>query len=57
MNSSIRLTKGFLCWFFFQVKDIIVYLNWMVVVVWFGFQRMLLILPLNKKINQELDCS
>lgn len=57
MNSSVRLTKGFLCCFFFQVKDIIVYLNWMVVVVWFGFQRILLILPLNKKINQELDCS
>ena len=27
----------------------LVYLNWMVVVVWFCFQKMLLILPLNKK--------
>lgn len=52
MNSRVRCTKDFLCCSFFQVKDILVYLNWMVVVVWFGFQRLLLILPLNKQINK-----
>lgn len=51
MNSRVRHTKDFLCCSFFQVKDIFVYLNWMVMVVWFGFQR-LLSNPTTKQTNK-----
>lgn len=59
MNSRVRVTKVFLreVVFSFQIKDILLYLNWIVVMLWFSFQSMVLIQPLNKKINQELNCS
>lgn len=53
---ELDLQKVSLLFWFFQVKDILDYLNWMVVVVWFSKDASNSTSKW-KKINQEIDCS